>query len=102
LCIYKSIIRAIQGSIGKWKRCNWYLPFKHETHDSFPYHANLSRKGFRSLIYSGDHDMKVPFLATQAWIKSLNYSIVDDWRQWYYNDQVAGYIYLVPQPYKFI
>jgi hypothetical protein len=41
--------------------------------------------------------MKVPFLATQAWIKSLNYSIVDDWRQWYYNDQVAGYIYLVSQ-----
>ncbi|WJX34911.1 sinapoylglucose--choline O-sinapoyltransferase [Trifolium repens] len=80
-----------KGSIGKWKRCNGDLPFKHETLDSFPYHANLSRKGFRSLIYSGDHDMKVPFLATQAWIKSLNYSIVDDWRQWYYNDQVAGY-----------
>ncbi|KAK2391576.1 serine carboxypeptidase [Trifolium repens] len=71
-----------KGSIGKWKRCNG---------DSFPYHVNLSRKGFCSLIYSGDHDMKVPFLATQAWIKSLNYSIVDDWRQWYYNDQVAGY-----------
>ncbi|KAK2445483.1 serine carboxypeptidase [Trifolium repens] len=80
-----------KGSIGKWKRCNFYIPFKHEINNSFPYHANLSRKGFRSLIYSGDHDMKVPFLATQAWIKSLNYSIVDDWRQWYSNDQVAGY-----------
>jgi len=30
-------------------------------------------------------------LATQAWIRSLNYSIVDDWRQWHTNDQVAGY-----------
>ncbi|CAJ2641105.1 unnamed protein product [Trifolium pratense] len=80
-----------KGSIGKWKRCNNYLPFKDDTLNSFPYHANLSRKGFRSLIYSGDHDMKVPFLATQAWIRSLNYSIVDDWRPWYYNDQVAGY-----------
>jgi len=40
---------------------------------------------------SGDHDMKVPFLATQAWIRSLNYSIVDDWRPWHTNDQVAGY-----------
>jgi serine carboxypeptidase-like 19/serine carboxypeptidase-like clade 1 len=93
----KSIICAIQGSIGEWNRCNYDIPFKQEILDSFPYHANLSRKGFRSLIYSGDHDMKVPFLATQAWIKSLNYSIVDDWRQWYYNDQVAGYIYLVSQ-----
>jgi hypothetical protein len=93
LLFYKSfiIICAIQGSIGKWKRCNFYIPFKHEINNSFPYHANLSRKGYRSLIYSGDHDMKVPFLATQAWIKSLNYSIVDDWRQWYSNDQVAGY-----------
>jgi hypothetical protein len=35
--------------------------------------------------------MIVPFLATQAWIRSLNYSIVDDWRQWHTNDQVAGY-----------
>ncbi|XP_045825336.1 serine carboxypeptidase-like 12 [Trifolium pratense] len=80
-----------KGSIGKWKRCNNDLPFKHETLNSFPYHANLSKKGFRSLIYSGDHDMRVPFLATQAWIRSLNYSIVDDWRPWYSNDQVAGY-----------
>jgi len=45
-----------------------------------------------NFVNSGDHDMKVPFLATQAWIRSLNYSIVDDWRQWYSNSQVAGYI----------
>ncbi|KAK2445478.1 serine carboxypeptidase [Trifolium repens] len=80
-----------KGSIGEWNRCNYDIPFKQEILDSFPYHANLSRKGFRSLIYSGDHDMLIPFLATQAWIRSLNYSIVDDWRQWYFNDQVAGY-----------
>jgi hypothetical protein len=35
--------------------------------------------------------MLVPFMATQAWIRSLNYSIIDDWRQWYSNAQVAGY-----------
>ncbi|XP_024633802.1 serine carboxypeptidase-like 18 isoform X3 [Medicago truncatula] len=80
-----------KGSIGKWKRCNFDIPFKHEIDNSFEYHVNLSRKGYRSLIYSGDHDMKVPFVATQAWIRSLNYSIVDDWRQWYSNSQVAGY-----------
>ncbi|AES64114.2 serine carboxypeptidase-like protein [Medicago truncatula] len=57
----------------------------------FDYHVNLSDKGYRSLIYSGDHDISIPFLDTQAWIRALNYSIVDDWRQWHTDDQVAGY-----------
>ncbi|KAG5573403.1 hypothetical protein H5410_063169 [Solanum commersonii] len=30
--------------------------------------VTLSSKGYRSLIYSGDHDMLVPFQSTQAWI----------------------------------
>ncbi|KAJ8541202.1 hypothetical protein K7X08_002018 [Anisodus acutangulus] len=59
--------------------------------DSIAYHANHSSKGYRSLIYSGDHDMGVPFQSTEAWIKSLNYSIIDNWRQWTVNGQVAGY-----------
>jgi len=46
-------------------------------------------------VNSGDHDMVVPFLSTQAWIRALNYSIVSDWRQWYYNGQVAGYARLL-------
>ncbi|XP_050917533.1 serine carboxypeptidase-like 7 isoform X3 [Lathyrus oleraceus] len=80
-----------KGSIQKWHRCSYNIPHKRDIFNSYDYHVNLSRKGIRSLIYSGDHDMSVPFLATQAWIRSLNYSIVDDWRQWHTDDQVAGY-----------
>ncbi|XP_027354959.1 serine carboxypeptidase-like 18 isoform X2 [Abrus precatorius] len=80
-----------KGSIGKWHRCTFNIPNKRDIPSSFEYHVILSRKGIRSLIYSGDHDMTIPFLATQAWIRSLNYSIVDDWRQWRTNGQVAGY-----------
>lgn len=80
-----------KGSIKTWIRCNYSLPFTNSIRDCVPYHANLSRKGYRSLIYSGDHDFIVPFLATQAWIRSLNYSIIDDWRQWIVEGQVAGY-----------
>jgi hypothetical protein len=47
--------------------------------------------GFYIFNNSGDHDFQVPFLGTQAWIRSLNYSIVDDWRPWHTNEQVAGY-----------
>lgn len=34
------------------------------------------------VVNSGDHDITIPFHATQAWIKYLNYSIIHDWRPW--------------------
>ncbi|XP_027094883.1 serine carboxypeptidase-like 7 isoform X1 [Coffea arabica] len=80
-----------KGSIGEWIRCNCRYPYIRNIGTSLPYHANLSIRGYRSLIYSGDHDMVVPHFGTQAWIKSLNYSIIDDWRQWILQGQVAGY-----------
>ncbi|KAF9612265.1 hypothetical protein IFM89_038835 [Coptis chinensis] len=43
------------------------------------------------LSCSGDHDNGKNHLGTQAWIKSLNYSIIDDWRPWLVSGQVAGY-----------
>lgn len=43
------------------------------------------------LVTSGDHDMTIPFTATQTWIRSLNYSIIDKWRPWMIHNQVAGY-----------
>uniref|UniRef100_M1APU8 1-O-acylglucose:anthocyanin-O-acyltransferase n=1 Tax=Solanum tuberosum TaxID=4113 RepID=M1APU8_SOLTU len=78
-----------KGTIGKWERCAT-LQFQKMVTNSIPYHENLSSKGYRSLIYSGDHDKVVTFRSTQAWIKSLNYSIVDDWRAWTVDNQVAG------------
>lgn len=43
------------------------------------------------MFLSGDHDMLVPFLGTQDWIRSLNYSIIEDWRPWMVHNQVTGY-----------
>ncbi|CAN1775976.1 Serine carboxypeptidase-like 3 [Linum perenne] len=80
-----------EGTIGKWIRCNLGLDNKHDITSSFPYHLHLSAKGYRSLIYNGDHDLMVPFMGTQAWIRALNYSIVEDWRSWHVGGQVAGY-----------
>ncbi|KEH29043.1 putative peptidase S10, serine carboxypeptidase, alpha/Beta hydrolase [Medicago truncatula] len=79
-----------EGTIGKWERC-YRTDFEREIFSSVEFHANLSKKGYRSLIYSGDHDVVVPFISTQAWIRDLNYSIVDDWRSWFVNGQVGGY-----------
>ncbi|KAJ4876732.1 Serine carboxypeptidase-like 16 [Raphanus sativus] len=90
----ESVRRALhveKGSIGEWSRCPRKMPYKSDINSSVPYHKNNSIQGFRSLIFSGDHDMIVPFFATQDWIRSLNYSIVDDWRPWMVHNQVAGY-----------
>ncbi|XVF64206.1 hypothetical protein PTKIN_Ptkin09bG0149500 [Pterospermum kingtungense] len=87
----RKALHITKGSIGEWQRCNYGLPYKADVPSSFSYHANLSSRGYRALIYSGDHDLIVPFLATQAWIRSLNYPIVDDWRPWILQGQVAGY-----------
>ncbi|KAK2985396.1 hypothetical protein RJ640_006854 [Escallonia rubra] len=87
----REALHVRKGSKGTWIRCNQGLPYESVILDSRPYHVNLSRKGYRSLIYSGDHDMLVPFPSTQAWIRHLNYSIVDEWRPWNVHGQIAGY-----------
>ncbi|KAJ8550867.1 hypothetical protein K7X08_000237 [Anisodus acutangulus] len=80
-----------KGTIGEWKYWNKQLPFTMSINNTIPYHAYLSSKGYRSFIYSGDHDLCVPHQSTEWWIKSLNYSIVEDWRPWTYDGQIAGY-----------
>ncbi|KAM3305258.1 hypothetical protein P3S67_012124 [Capsicum chacoense] len=88
----REALHVRRGSIGKWKRCAGdALPFQKIVENNIPYHANLSVKGYRSLIYSGDHDTMIPHISTQAWIRSLNYSNVDDWRPWIVDGQVSGY-----------
>lgn len=51
---------------------------------------------------SGDHDMCVPFTGSEAWTRSLGYKIVDEWRPWNSNNQVAGYACQPSMPNKFL
>ncbi|TKY71230.1 Serine carboxypeptidase 7 [Spatholobus suberectus] len=43
-------------------------------------------------LHSGDHDMVVPFVATDTWIRALNLPVVEKWRPWFVDDQVVGYV----------
>ncbi|PUZ44439.1 hypothetical protein GQ55_8G097700 [Panicum hallii var. hallii] len=80
------------GSKDEWVRCHDHdLPYSKDIESSIKYHRNLTLKGYRALVYSGDHDVVIPFLGTQAWVRSLNFSIVDDWRAWHVDGQSAGF-----------
>ncbi|KAL1204760.1 Serine carboxypeptidase-like 15 [Cardamine amara subsp. amara] len=87
----RSALNVVKGTMGKWERCNWNVYCNQDIKSSIPYHMNNSIKGYRSLVISGDHDMTIPFVGTQEWIRSLNYSIIHKWRPWMVLDQVAGY-----------
>ncbi|KAJ4866707.1 Serine carboxypeptidase-like 15 [Raphanus sativus] len=63
-------LKVVKGTTGTWKRCDYNMRCPHDIKSSIPYHLNNSIKGYRSLIFSGHHDMGIPFVSTRAWIKS--------------------------------
>lgn len=88
----RTAIHAAPESIaGSWELCTDRILFEHDAGSMIKYHKNLTLRGYRALIFSGDHDMCVPFTGSEAWTRSLGYKIVDKWRPWNSNGQVAGY-----------
>uniref|UniRef100_A0ACD5UCT7 Uncharacterized protein n=1 Tax=Avena sativa TaxID=4498 RepID=A0ACD5UCT7_AVESA len=81
-----------KGTVDEWVRCHTGdLPYSKDIESSIKYHENVTANGYRALVYSGDHDLVVPFLGTQSWVRSLGFPIVDDWRVWHVNGQSAGF-----------
>ncbi|CAL5379151.1 unnamed protein product [Camellia sinensis] len=75
-----------------WVRCAKTLPFYTEDVSStIDYHKNFTKTGLRALVYSGDHDVTVPYIGTLEWINSLGVPIFDQWRPWFVDGQIAGY-----------
>nr|XP_027083829.1 serine carboxypeptidase-like 17 [Coffea arabica] len=91
-----SVREALQirkGTKEKWKRCNGSLPISYDQDVTsvFDHHQVLSTKGYQALVYSGDHDMMIPYIGTLQWIRDLNLTLEEDWRPWFLNGQIAGY-----------
>ncbi|KAL5556771.1 hypothetical protein UlMin_039007 [Ulmus minor] len=81
-----------KGTIETWIRCNMNIPYVSLNFSVVGFHKRLHERGYRALIYSGDHDMVISYIGTQTWIKSLNLSVVTNWRPWLVEDQVGGYV----------
>nr|GME01294.1 Serine carboxypeptidases (lysosomal cathepsin A) [Ipomoea batatas] len=81
-----------KGTIPDWKRCNKSLAFESDVPSAFEYHQLFSNSTpFQVLVYSGDHDMDIPYLGTLSWIHSLNLTVDCNWKPWFVNGQIAGY-----------
>ncbi|CAN1262246.1 Serine carboxypeptidase 1 [Linum perenne] len=82
------------STAGSWELCSDRISYGFGSGSMVPIHKNLTTQGYRALIYSGDHDMCVPYTGTEAWTSSLGYNVIDEWRPWISGDdnQVAGYL----------
>ncbi|XP_023523659.1 serine carboxypeptidase-like 20 [Cucurbita pepo subsp. pepo] len=88
----RKAIHTDKSLAGNWELCTDKLNFDHDAGSMIPFHKNLTLKGYRALIFSGDHDMCLPFTGSEAWVRSLGYKVIDEWRPWTSNKQVVGYL----------
>ncbi|XWS31191.1 hypothetical protein CRYUN_Cryun23aG0056200 [Craigia yunnanensis] len=89
--VRKAIHAEEETVIGRWELCTDNILYHHDAGSMIKYHKNLTAGGYRALIFSGDHDMCVPFTGSEAWTRSVGYKIVDEWRPWTSNGQIVGY-----------
>jgi len=54
-------------------------------------YPQLIQSNLKIWFFSGDIDGAVPFNGSQKWIKKLNLTIVDNYRSWKVDNQVAGF-----------
>ncbi|QHO11392.1 hypothetical protein HN51_069179 [Arachis hypogaea] len=81
------------GTIKTWEMCSKNLAYVNDITSSVEYHLNFTSEDLRAIIYSGDHDLIVPYVGTEEWIQSLNLTVSSDdvWSPWFQDGQVAGY-----------
>ncbi|EEF36548.1 serine carboxypeptidase, putative [Ricinus communis] len=84
-----------RGTIEEWYRCNISLQenaYTYNIQSAVDYYRNLSANyGTQVLLYSGDHDLVVPYISTLDWMETLNLTVDYAWRPWFVEGQVAGY-----------
>ncbi|XP_031476013.1 serine carboxypeptidase-like 8 isoform X2 [Nymphaea colorata] len=87
----REALHVRKGTVGEWQRCSKRFIYNKEWASVIHYHRALLSKGYPALFYSGDHDMVVSHVGTQGWISSLNFTVAEQWRPWFVENQVAGY-----------
>uniref|UniRef100_A0A1D1XYN8 Carboxypeptidase n=2 Tax=Anthurium amnicola TaxID=1678845 RepID=A0A1D1XYN8_9ARAE len=89
--VRNAIHAEAENVTGIWDLCTGRIDYNHDAGSMIKYHKNLTLQGYHALIFSGDHDMCVPFTGTEAWTRYMGYQVIDVWRPWFFDGQVAGY-----------
>lgn len=83
----------ISDDVQSWEFCS------EEVEDEYYYnyttmldfYFKLLSSGLRVLVYNGDTDMVVNYLAGQWFVESLNHKLASNYTPWLYNNQIAGF-----------
>jgi len=81
----------IRDDVGVFEECWNTIDYKLLPQGSIWIYPQLRGK-YRILIFSGDTDGIVPTYGTRRWIQELGWAILENWRPYYTNGQVSGYI----------
>ncbi|TVU30131.1 hypothetical protein EJB05_21738 [Eragrostis curvula] len=84
-------LHAKQKVSRPWKRCPKDIRYTRDILTLTEYHLNLTSKGYRVFLYSGDHALLVPYSSTLEWLKQLKYKEIEKWHPWFVENQIAGY-----------
>ncbi|KAI9128486.1 hypothetical protein K1719_001479 [Acacia pycnantha] len=80
-----------KGKVKFWSHCNRTLSYTKDVTSVIDVHMWLSQRPLEVLLEVGDHDLVVPIVATETWLKILNLTVSSNWRPWYVDGQVVGY-----------
>jgi len=81
----------ISDSASMWQNCNDDLVYNDVYYDMTP-QFNYLLPQVRAVLYNGDLDTVCNFIGDQWFAEQLGREVTDDYRSWYVNDQVAGFV----------
>ncbi|KAK9748557.1 hypothetical protein RND81_02G066500 [Saponaria officinalis] len=89
----REALNVREGTVDRWTRCNLSISYTRDYEASVVgYHKNFTNTNFKVLLYSGDQDLGIPYIGTLQWIEELQIPTTEEWRPWFVDGQVAGYV----------
>ncbi|MEW5301933.1 MAG: hypothetical protein WDW36_004757 [Sanguina aurantia] len=89
---------AVRAALGvapqgppRWEPCSDVLNYALDTAAMQPWHLDLQDMGMQALLYSGDHDMVVPFTGTRKWVDAMGLKQLQPYKPWFIDHQIVGF-----------